>query len=81
MVGEADRVRRDRRERHWRGRHELDTLAPRKAGCTATSLWAVKAILVCGPRPVWPGVRRAGLPKGWARRWRRASGAAGAALI
>jgi len=30
---------------------------------------------------VWPGVRRAGLGKGWARRWRRASGAAGAALI
>jgi len=34
--------------------------------------------LTCVPSVLWPGVRRAGR-QGWARRWRRASGAVKAA--
>ena len=37
--------------------------------------------MICVPRRVWPGVRPGGPPKAEPGRWRRASGAEGAALI
>jgi len=61
--GEADRMRRDRRERPRRGGRELDNwparkMVPRCTGCVAESAW-----LICGVLWRRAGARRPGLPK------------------
>ena len=59
--GEADRMRRDRRERLRRGGRELDNVAPRKTAPCSSGMCDVSR--VSGGPAVGPGVRRPGLTR------------------
>src|ERR1039458_2727702 len=61
-VGEADRVRRDRRERPGRGGRERDNGTPRKTALRGPRTCVTMSHLDLRSLRPWPGVGRAGVP-------------------
>src|SRR5215831_11358317 len=64
MVGEADRVRRDREGAPLTRWLRAGQCCAEEDGCAATGLPVVRAILICRSLRMWPGVRRPGPPQG-----------------